>query len=39
MNNNSSVQKQIDKINYENHIRRKLLKIENNTTEILKNNK
>lgn len=38
MNNNNSVQKQIDKINYENHIRKLLLKIENNITEILENN-
>ena len=33
-----SIQKQINKINYENHMRKQLIKIENNTTQILKDN-
>lgn len=37
-NNNNSTQKQIDRINYENYMRRKLIKMENNTTQIFNDN-
>jgi len=38
MNNNNTTQKQIDKMNYEKYMRRKLIKIENSTTQITNNN-
>lgn len=36
--NNNSTQKQIDKMNYENYMRRKLIKLENENTQIINNN-
>ena len=36
-NNNNSIQQQIDKTHYENHMRKLLIKIESNTTQILEN--
>lgn len=37
MGNNNSVQKQIDKMNHENYLKRQLERIENETTQILVN--
>lgn len=34
-NNNNTVQKQINRVGYENHMHRQLLRVENNITQIL----
>lgn len=36
--NNNSSQKQIDRVNYENYMRRKLIKLEKEDTQIINNN-